>query len=92
MVELPLDQTDVEFELGEDINGAVSEVKNAVDRIRSEMPDGILEPQIFKASTTAQPIAFFAVEAQDMTLEQVSWFIDDTIAKRLLSIFIMLFL
>ncbi|MBV1916504.1 MAG: efflux RND transporter permease subunit, partial [Sphingomonadaceae bacterium] len=78
--------TFVEFELGEDINGAVAEVKNAVDRIRSEMPDGILEPQIFKASTTAQPIAYFAVKSQDMTLEQVSWFIDDTIAKRLLSV------
>lgn len=79
-------QTMVEFDIGEDINGATNEVKNAVDQIRGDLPDGILEPQIFKASTSSQPIAYFAVEADDMTIEQLSWFIDDTIAKRLLSI------
>jgi multidrug efflux pump subunit AcrB len=78
--------TFVEFEIGHDINTAVNEVKNAVEQIRSELPDGILEPQIFKATTTSDPIAFFAVKADDMTLEQLSWFIDDTVAKRLLGI------
>ncbi|MCB2047446.1 MAG: efflux RND transporter permease subunit [Novosphingobium sp.] len=76
----------IEFELGEDINTAVNEVKNAVDQVRSELPDGILEPQITKATTTSEPIAYFAATTNDMTLEQLSWFIDDTVAKRLLSI------
>lgn len=79
-------QTMVEFEIGEDINAAVSEVKNAVDQIRGELPDGILEPQIYKASTSSEPIAYFAVQADDMTPEQLSWFVDDTVAKRLLAI------
>jgi multidrug efflux pump subunit AcrB len=79
-------QTMIEFQLGEDINQAVNEVKNAVDRIRADLPDGVLEPQVFKANTSSQPIAYFAVETDDMTLEQLSWFIDDTVAKRLLGI------
>jgi multidrug efflux pump subunit AcrB len=79
-------RTFVEFAIGEDVNAATSEVKNAIDQIRGELPDGILEPQVFKASTTSDPIAYFAVEADDMTMEQLSWFIDDTVAKRLLSI------
>jgi multidrug efflux pump subunit AcrB len=79
-------QTMVEFDIGEDVNAAVNEVKNAIDQIRGDLPDGILEPQIFKASTSSEPIAYFAVEADDMTMEQLSWFIDDTVAKRLLSI------
>lgn len=79
-------QTNVEFQIGEDINAAVAEVKNAVDQARGELPDGILEPQIFKAATSSQPIAYFSVSAQDMTFEQLSWFIDDTVAKRLLSV------
>ncbi len=79
-------QSFVEFEIGEDINAAVNEVKNAVDRVRGELPDGILEPQIFKAATSSEPIAYYSVLADDMTMEQVSWFIDDTVAKRLLSI------
>ena len=75
-----------EFEIGDDINAAVSEVKNAVDQIRSDLPDGILEPQIFKQATSSDPIAYFAVEASDMTLEQLSWFVDDTVSRRLLAV------
>ncbi|MCB2087826.1 MAG: efflux RND transporter permease subunit [Sphingomonadaceae bacterium] len=79
-------QTMVEFEIGTDIAQAVNEVKSAVDQIRGELPDGILEPRVFRAQTSSEPIGYFAVSAPDMTLEQLSWFIDDTIKKRLLSI------
>jgi multidrug efflux pump subunit AcrB len=79
-------QTLVELQIGEDVNEAVNEVKNNVDQIRGELPDGILEPSVIKATTTSEPIAYFAVEADDMTMEQLSWFIDDTVAKRLLSV------
>ena len=79
-------QTMIQFKIGTDINSAVNEVKNAIDQTRGNLPDGILEPQVIKAQTSSDPIAYFAVEADDMTLEQLSWFIDDTIAKRLLSV------
>lgn len=79
-------QTMVQFKIGTDINSAVNEVKNAIDQTRGNLPDGILEPQVIKAQTSSDPIAYFAVEADDMTLEQLSWFIDDTVAKRLLSV------
>ncbi|MET0179258.1 MAG: efflux RND transporter permease subunit, partial [Novosphingobium sp.] len=79
-------QTLIEFQIGQDINESVSEVKNAVDQVRSELPEGILEPQINKARTSSDPIAFFAVAADDMTIEQLSWFIDDQVAKRLLNV------
>jgi multidrug efflux pump subunit AcrB len=78
--------TQVQFQLGEDINASVSEVKNMVDQIRGNLPDGILEPQIFKVNTSSEPIAYFSVTADDMTPEQLSWFIDDTVAKRLLGV------
>ena len=78
--------TVVEFEIGTDVNQSVNEVKNAIDQIRGELPDGILEPFIQKETTSSQPIAFFAVAATDKTIEQLSWFVDDTVAKRLLAI------
>ncbi|MBW8783891.1 MAG: efflux RND transporter permease subunit [Novosphingobium sp.] len=79
-------QTMVAFKIGTDINEAVNEVKNAVDQARGDLPEGILEPQVFKAETSSRPIAYFSAVADDMTLEQLSWFIDDTVAKRLLAI------
>jgi multidrug efflux pump subunit AcrB len=80
-----ISRTQVEFQIGVDIIEAVNDVKNAVDQVRGELPDGILEPQVAKFNAT-DPIAYFAVEASDMTLEQLSWFVDDTVAKRLLSV------
>ena len=79
-------QTLVFFKLGTDINAAVNQVKNAVDQIRGDLPDGILEPQVIKAETSSQPIAYFIATADDMTIEQLSWFIDDSVAKKLLSV------
>jgi multidrug efflux pump subunit AcrB len=78
--------TVVEFEIGTDVNQSVNEVKNAIDQIRGELPDGILEPFVQKETTSSDPIAYFAVAASDMTIEQLSWFVDDTVAKRLLAI------
>ena len=78
--------TVIEFEIGTDVNQSVNEVKNAIDQIRGELPDGILEPFIQKETTSSNPIAYFAIGAPDMTIEQLSWFVDDTVAKRLLAI------
>ncbi len=79
-------RTTVEFEIGTDVNDAVAEVKNAVDSVRGSLPEGILEPRISKIEAFGGFLAIFAVEADDMTIEQLSWFIDDTVAKKLLSV------
>jgi multidrug efflux pump subunit AcrB len=76
----------IQFIIGTDPDQAVNDVKNAVDQIRSDLPDGILEPQVSKVDIVGEPIGYFAIQASDMTIEQLSWFLDDTVAKRLLSI------
>ncbi len=78
--------TFVEFEIGIDVNDAVAEVKNAVDSVRGSLPDGILEPRVSKVEISGGFLGIYAVEADDMTIEQLSWFIDDTVAKRLLAV------
>ncbi|MEE4201154.1 efflux RND transporter permease subunit [Erythrobacter sp.] len=78
--------TFVEFEIGTDITEALSEVTTAVDGVRGNLPDGILEPQISKADIAGGPIGYVAVEADDMTIGELSYFIDDVVIKRLLNI------
>jgi multidrug efflux pump subunit AcrB len=79
--------TVVFFVIGTDVNVAVNEVKNAVDQIRGDLPQGILEPQVTKIDTASGgPLAYMAVSADDMTMEQLSWFVDDTVSRRLLSV------
>ena len=79
-------KTTVQFTIGTPIDRAVNDVREAVSRIRSDLPEGILEPQITRVDVAGGPIAYFSVEGVDMTLEQLSWFVDDTVAKRLLAI------
>ena len=78
--------TFVEFEIGTDITEALSEVTTAIDGVRGNLPDGILEPQISKVNVVGEPIGYVAVEANDMTIGELSYFIDDIVIKRLLNI------
>ena len=78
--------TQIEFALGTDIGEAVNEVESAISQIRGELPDGILEPRVIKEQTSSRPIVYFGVTADDMTIEELSWFIDDTITKSLLTV------
>jgi len=78
--------TFVQFAIGTPIDRAYNDVNQAVSQIRSELPDGILEPQVVRVDISAGPITYFSVEAADMTLEQLSWFVDNTVAKELLAI------
>ncbi|WP_180903342.1 efflux RND transporter permease subunit [Martelella soudanensis] len=79
--------TEVDFVLGTvDIDRAVSEVRGAISRIRSDLPADIDEPIIERIEEEAQPVAIYAVSSTDMSLEEVSWFIDDTLARELQSV------
>ncbi|MDK2761813.1 MAG: efflux RND transporter permease subunit [Sphingopyxis sp.] len=79
-------RTMVQFAIGTPIDRAYNDVNQAVRQIRSDLPDGILEPQVVRVDIAGGPITYFAVEASDMTLEQMSWFVDNGVAKELLSI------
>ena len=78
--------TNVEFHLGTPVDRAVNDVRDAVAKIRSDLPEGILEPRVSRIDADGGPIAYFSVEGIDMTLEQLSWYTDTTVIKRLQSI------
>ncbi|MDK1489935.1 efflux RND transporter permease subunit [Sinorhizobium sp. 7-81] len=60
---------------------AVQDVKDAIDRIRSDLPTSIEEPIVSKVDVEGQAIQTFAVSSPGMTLEELSWFVDDTIKR-----------
>ena len=79
-------RTFITFEIGNDVNDLVNEAKSNIDQIRGDLPDGIIEPRVFKAQAGSGSFANYAVVANDMTMEQLSWFVDDTVTKRLLAV------
>ncbi|MCH4893880.1 AcrB/AcrD/AcrF family protein [Sphingomonas sp. SFZ2018-12] len=79
-------QTVVQLNIGTPIDRAVQDVREAINQIRGDLPDGILEPQVYRANTTDNDIASFTAIATDMTLEELSWYVDNAVAKELLAV------
>jgi len=78
--------TVVQLNIGTPIDRAVEDVRGAIQQVRSNLPDGILEPQVERANTTGNDLASYAAVSTDMTIEQLSWYIDNTVSKSLLSV------
>ncbi|HYC64964.1 MAG TPA: efflux RND transporter permease subunit, partial [Reyranellaceae bacterium] len=78
--------TFVQFEIGTPTDRAVNDIRDSIAQIRGDLPDGILEPQINRVDISGDPILFVAAETTDMSLEELSWYIDNTVARRLLGV------
>jgi hydrophobe/amphiphile efflux-1 (HAE1) family protein len=76
----------LEFQIGTPIDRAVTDVRDAVAKVRNDLPIGILEPIIQRVDVEGGAIVYYAVTTTALTPEQLSWFIDDTVTKRLLAI------
>jgi hydrophobe/amphiphile efflux-1 (HAE1) family protein len=75
--------TIVEFRLEVNTDRALNDVKDAIAKIRADLPRNIDEPIIERLDVENQPIMTVAVAAPAMTLEQLSWFVDDTVKREL---------
>src|SRR5690606_38655984 len=75
--------TSVLFEIEKPTNQALQDVKDAIDRIRSDLPASIEEPVVTKIDVEGQAIQTFAVSSPNMTLEELSWFVDDKVKRAL---------
>ncbi|GAF53486.1 LOW QUALITY PROTEIN: cobalt-zinc-cadmium resistance protein CzcA [Psychrobacter sp. JCM 18900] len=72
-----------EFTLEKDIQEAVDDVRSAVGEVRGDLPAAANDPIITKVSTAGFPVVTYSVAAENMSVEDLSWFVDDTVTKRL---------
>ncbi len=75
--------TIIEFRLEVDTQTAVNDVKDAVERIRADLPATANEPLVNRIEVEGQAILTYAVSAPAMTLEELSWYVDDTVIRKL---------
>ena len=61
-------------------------MKDQIAKIRSDLPRTIDEPIINRINIEGLPIVTYAASAPGMTVEQLSWFVDDTVARDLQSL------
>ena len=75
--------TTIEFRIETRIDRAVNDVKDAIAKIRADLPRSIEEPIVQRRDIAGLPILTFAADSPDRTIEQLSWFVDDTAIRRL---------
>lgn len=76
----------IEFRLEKPIQEALDEVKSSVSGIRSQLPSNMLEPVINRVNIAMQPIVTYTIDSPKMDIEQLSWYVDNDLTKRILSI------
>src|SRR5450830_148193 len=70
----------IEFILEKDLSDAVNDVRDAVARVRADLPPEMREPSVTKAATAGRVVATFTAEASKtagsaMDDQELSWFV-----------------
>ncbi len=76
----------VEFVLEKKLSDALIETKNAVDSIRTELPADLLQPTVSASTSVGQPVLTYAISSARLDEEQLSWLVDDRVAKAVLEV------
>ena len=75
-----------EFRLEKPTQEAVDDVRSAVQGIRSELPSDVRDPVVSKVNLSGAPILALTIRSAKMDDEGLSWFVDNTVARRLLGV------
>lgn len=75
--------TRVEFRLEVDVDRALNDVKDAISRVRADLPRTIDEPIVQRIEIEGLPIVSYGAFSPGMTSEELSWFVDDIVKRRL---------
>ncbi len=75
-----------QFRLEKPVQEALDEVRSAVQGVRADLPSDVRDPVVQKLNLAGTPVLAYTVSAQRMDEEALSWLVDDTLSRLLLSI------
>ena len=75
-----------EFRLEKPGQEAVDDVRSAIAQIRADLPGDLRDPAVSKINLAGSPVLAYTVNSTQMDDEALSWFVDNTITRRLLSV------
>ncbi|WP_425907012.1 efflux RND transporter permease subunit [Nitrobacter sp. TKz-YC02] len=78
-----LSLTTIQFALETNTDRALNDVKDAVTRVRANLPQNVNEPLIQRVDVIGLPIVTYAAISPGKTPEQLSYFVDDVVKRAL---------
>jgi len=74
------------FRLEKPVQEAVDDMRSAVSKVRSDLPANLRDPIVTKLDLASAPILAFTLASPRRDDEALSWFVEDTVARTLLSV------
>ncbi len=68
------------------VQEAVDEVRSAVQGVRADLPSDLRDPIVQKINLAGTPVLAFTVRSQRMDDEALSWWVDNEVTRKLLSL------
>jgi multidrug efflux pump subunit AcrB len=78
--------TSIEFRFGTDISAALDDVRDAMTRIRSDLPPDANEPIVSRVNTAGGALVTWSVTSDNMSDTELSWFVDLVVTRELSSV------
>jgi multidrug efflux pump subunit AcrB len=75
-----------EFSLEKDPAEALTDVRDAVARVRADLPADVREPTVTKAATAGRVVMSFSATSTQLDEQALSWFVDNDATKKLLTV------
>ncbi len=75
-----------EFRLEKPVQEAVDDVRSAVAQVRGDLPGDVRDPVVSKVNLAGTPVLAYTIASSKLDEEALSWFVDDTLTKRLLTV------
>lgn len=75
-----------EFRIEKPVQEALDDVRSAVTKVRSDMPASMQEPIVNKLELASSPVLAYTITSSQSDAEALSWYVDNDIAKLLLSV------
>lgn len=75
-----------EFRMEKQVQEAVDDVRSAVQGVRADLPSDLRDPIVQKINLAGTPVLAYTVRSSRMDDEALSWWVDNDVAKKLLSI------
>ncbi len=75
-----------EFRMEKPVQEAVDDVRSAVQGVRADLPSDLRDPIVQKINLAGTPVLAYTVRSSRMDDEALSWWVDNDVAKKLLSI------
>lgn len=79
-------RTTLEFSDNVDLAVAANDVRDALGRVRNQLPDDTEEPRIVKADADSQPIMRLAVTSTTLSMEDLTLLVENEISDRLAAV------